>query len=169
MERTGVVTFKGNPVTLVGPELKVGDPAPDFVATNSTLADFKLSDLKGEVVIISAVPSIDTGVCELQTKRFNAEAANLNAKVVTISLDLPFAQKRFCGANDVTTNVLVSDYKYRSFQHAYGILMKELGLLSRSVFVIDKEGTLVYQQIVGEGVEQPNYDAAVAAAKAAGA
>lgn len=167
MERTGLVTFKGNPVTLVGPELKVGDPAPDFTATTNTLSDFKLSDLAGSVVIISAVPSIDTGICAIQTKRFNAEAANLSAKIVTISLDLPFAQKRFCGENDINTNVLVSDYKYHGFEKTYGLLMKELGLLARSVTVVGKDGAIVYQEIVEEGTKEPNYDAAIAAAKAA--
>src|SRR5262245_48381568 len=111
MERTGVVTFKGGGLTLVGPELKVGDAAPDFVAADGALQPVKLSDFKGQIVLISAVPSLDTPVCEIQTKRFNQEAAKLKAKVLTISLDLPFAQKRFCGANDIDGLMVLSDYK----------------------------------------------------------
>ncbi|MBI1389436.1 MAG: thiol peroxidase [bacterium] len=169
MERTGVITFKGNGMTLVGPELKTGAPAPDFTAVDNGLQPVKLSDLKGQVVIISAVPSIDTPVCELQTKRFNEEAGKLNAKVVTISLDLPFAQKRFCGAQGIANSVILSDYQQRDFANQFGVLIKELCLLSRAVFVVDKDGNLTYQEIVPEVTDHPNYDKAIEAAKAAGA
>lgn len=169
MERTGVITFKGNGMTLVGPELSVGSPAPDFTAVDNGLQPVKLSDLKGQVVIISAVPSIDTPVCELQTKRFNEEAGKLNAKVLTISCDLPFAQKRFCGAEGIENAVCLSDYQTRDFSEKFGVLIKELCLTSRAVFVIDKDGNLAYQDIVSEVTEHPDYDKALEAAKAAGA
>ncbi|MBZ0258896.1 thiol peroxidase, partial [bacterium] len=133
------------------------------------LQPVKLSDLKGQVVIISSVPSVDTPVCELQTKRFNEEANKLDAKVLTVSLDLPFAQKRFCAAEGLDKVVTVSDYKDRNFAETYGVLIKELCLCSRAVFVVDKDGKLVYQEIVGEVTEHPDYDKALEAAKAAGA
>lgn len=169
MERTGVITFKGNGMTLVGPDVNTGDPAPDFTCLDNGLAPVKLSDLKGQVVVISAVPSVDTPVCEAQTIRFNEEAAKLNAKVLTISMDLPFAQKRFCGANNIESAQTLSDYKDREFAHAYGVYIKELGLIARAVFVVDKEGKLVYKEIVGEVTEHPDYAKALEAAKQAGA
>jgi len=165
MERTGVITFKGNGMTLVGPELKLGDPAPNFTVVDGALKPVQLSDFKGQVVVISVVPSLDTPVCELQTKRFNEEASKLNAKVLTVSLDLPFAQKRFCSAFKIENVLTLSDYKDRSFGQAFGVLIKELALLTRSVFVIDKAGKIAYQEIVKEVTEQPNYDKALAEAK----
>jgi len=158
MERSGVITFKGNEMTLVGPALKVGEPAPDFTVVDNALQPVQLSSFKGEVVVISSVPSLDTPVCEQQTRRFNEEAASLNAKILTISVDLPFAQKRFCGANGIEAVVTLSDYKDRSFAQAFGLMIKELGLLTRAVFVIDQEGTLVYQEIVPEVTDHPNYE-----------
>lgn len=169
MERTGVITFKGGPMTLIGPELKVGEAAPDFCVVDTGLQPVKLSGFKGKVVIISSVPSVDTPVCELQTKRFNEEANQLDAKVLTVSLDLPFAQKRFCAAEGLDKVITVSDYKDRNFAETYGVLIKELCLCSRAVFVVDQEGKLVYQEIVGEVTEHPDYDKALEAAKAAGA
>ncbi|RJP30916.1 MAG: thiol peroxidase [Candidatus Omnitrophota bacterium] len=165
MERTGKITFKGNPMTLIGPELKVGDKAPDFTVVDTTLQPVKLSDFHGQVVILSAVPSLDTPVCELQTKRFNEEASKSNAKVLTISLDLPFAQKRFCSSFQIENVMTLSDYKDRSFAHAFGLLIKELGLITRAVFVVNQEGKIVYQEIVNEVTEQPDYEKALAAAK----
>ncbi|MBN2328776.1 MAG: thiol peroxidase [Candidatus Omnitrophica bacterium] len=169
MERTGVITFKGNPMTLIGPELNVGDAAPDFTVVDNGLQPVKLSDFKGQVVIISAVPSLDTPVCEMQTKNFNEKAASLNAKVLTISLDLPFAQKRFCSSFNIENVAVLSDYKDRSFAQAFGLLIKELALITRSVFVVDKQGAIAYQEIVKEVTEQPNYDKIIEAAKQAGA
>lgn len=169
MERTGIVTFKGNGMTLVGPEVAVGNEAPDFVCVNGGLEPVKLSDYKGEVVVISAVPSLDTPVCEVQTKRFNEEAAKLNAKILTISLDLPFAQKRFCTENGVEGLVVLSDYKERDFAGKFGLLIKELALIARAVYVIGKDGKVVYAEIVGEVAEHPDYDKALEAAKQAGA
>lgn len=169
MERTGVITFKGNPMTLIGPQLNVGDAAPDFTVVDGGLQPVNLSDFKGQVVIISAVPSLDTPVCELQTKTFNEKAAQLNAKVLTISLDLPFAQKRFCGAFKIEGVTCLSDYKDRSFAQAFGLLIKELALITRAVFVIDKNGKVAYNEIVKEVTEHPNYDKAIEEAKKAGA
>jgi len=169
MKRTGVITFKGNPMTLAGPELKTGEKAPDCTVLDNGLQPVKLSDFLGKVAIISAVPSLDTPVCELQTKRFNEEASKLNAKVLTVSMDLPFAQKRFCSSFSVNNVACLSDYKDHSFANAFGLLIDELGLIARAVFVIDKEGKIAYQEIVKEVTEQPNYAKAIAAAKEAGA
>ncbi|MGC9326062.1 MAG: thiol peroxidase [Candidatus Hinthialibacter sp.] len=169
MERTGVITFKGNPMTLIGPELKAGDPTPDFTVVNNELQPVKLSDLKGQVVVLSAVPSLDTPVCEMQTKNFNEKAASLNAKVLTISLDLPFAQKRFCSSFNIENVTVLSDYKDRSFAQTYGLLIQELALIARSVFVIDKQGIIAYKEIVNEVTDQPDYGKVIEAAKQAGA
>lgn len=168
-ERTGVITFKGNPMTLVGNAVKVGDKAPDFAATKTDLSVCKLADLAGKVVVIVSVPSLDTPVCDVEAKRFNDEAGKLgdDVVVVTISMDLPFAQRRWCGAVGTPKVVTVSDYKDHSFGVAYGLRIKELGLLTRAVIVVDKKGKVSYQEIVGEVTKEPNYDAAVAAAKAA--
>jgi thiol peroxidase len=169
MERTGIVTFKGGPLTLLGAELVTGLVAPDFTCVDNGMNPVSLSDFKGELVVISSVPSLDTPVCEVQTKRFNEEAANLNCKLLTISLDLPFAQTRFCAANGIENMTTLSDYRDRSFANAWGLLIKELKLLARGVFVVGKDGNLAYQQIVGEVAEEPEYDAALAAIRAAGA
>jgi thiol peroxidase len=166
MERKGVITFKGNPLTLVGPELKVGDTAPDFTAVDAGLKPVKLSDFKGQTVIISAVPSLDTPVCEIQTKKFNQEAGSLSAKVLTISLDLPFAQKRFCDAFQIQNVLLLSDYQSRQFGQAYGLLIKELSLLARAVFVIGGDGKIQYIEIVKEVTQEPNYKTALEKVKA---
>lgn len=169
MERSDVITFKGNGLTLLGPDLNVGDPAPDFTVVDNGLQPVKLSDFQGQVVILSAVPSLDTPTCETQTKRFNEEASKLNAKVLTISLDLPFAQKRFCESFNIDNVSTLSDYKARSFAENYGLLIKELGLITRAVFVVDKEGKIAYKEIVGEVSEEPDYSKALEAAKNAGA
>ncbi len=167
MERNNVITFKGNPLTLLGNELKVGDTAPDFTATDAGLKPVKLSDFKGQTVIISSVPSLDTPVCEIQTKKFNQEASSLNAKVLTLSMDLPFAQKRFCDAFSIKNVLTLSDYKERDFGNKFGLLIKELGLLARAVFVVSPNGRVSYIEIVKEVTQEPNYAAAIASIKTA--
>lgn len=169
MERTGVITFKGGGMTLVGNATNVGDSAPDFTCVDAGLSAVKLSDFSGQVVVLSTVPSLDTGVCEEQTKKFNESASGLNAKVLTISVDLPFAQKRFCGAHGIENVVTVSDYREREMANAYGLLIKELLLITRAVIVVDKDGKIAYQEIVSEVTNHPDYDKALEAAKAAGA
>jgi thiol peroxidase len=161
MERKNTITFKGNPMTLVGPELKVGDTAPDFTATGEGLKPVKLSDFKGRTVVISSVPSLDTPVCAAQTMKFNQEAGSLNAKILTVSLDLPFAQKRFCESQKIQNVTVVSDYKDRDFAAKYGLLIKELGLLTRAVLVVAPNGKLTYVEIVKEVTQEPNYTAAI--------
>ncbi|ANY75099.1 thiol peroxidase [Paenibacillus ihbetae] len=166
-ERTGAATFKGNPITLIGPQLKVGDAAPDFTVSKNLLEDASLKDFAGKIKLISVVPSLDTGVCDAQTRRFNEEAAGLGDDVVvlTISADLPFAQARWCGAAGVDRVVTLSDYKSRSFGEAYGVLIKEFQLDMRSIFVVDKEDKIAYVEYLGEMTEHPNYEAAVNAVK----
>lgn len=161
MERKGLITFKGGPLTLTGSEVKVGDTAPDFNCVNSSLQPVKLSDFKGQTVIISSVPSLDTPVCEIQTKKFNQEALGLNAKVLTVSMDLPFAQKRFCDAFKIQNVTVISDYKDKEFGNRYGLLIKELGLLTRAVLVIHPNGKVGYLEIVKEVTQEPNYKAAL--------
>lgn len=162
------VTFKGNPITLVGPEVKVGDKAPNFTVLANDLSPVTLEDSKGQVRLISVVPSVDTGVCDAQTRRFNEEAAKLdNVKVLTVSVDLPFAQKRWCAAAGIENVQTVSDHRDLSFGEAYGVVMKELRLLARSVFVVDSNDTVTYVEYVSEGTDHPNYEAAIEAAKAA--
>lgn len=169
-ERTGLVTFKGDPLTLLGPELKVGDDAPDVTLVNSDLDNVALGSYRGTIVVLSVVPSLDTGVCSTQTKRFNEEAANLaeDTEIVTVSMDLPFAQARWCGAEGVQRVTTLSDYKTHEFGKAYGVRIKELGLLARSVWVVDKHGDIRYIQIVKETTEEPDYAEALAAVKAMG-
>lgn len=164
MERKGIITFKGSPLTLLGPELKVGDTAPDFTAVDASLKPVKLSDFKGQTIIISVVPSLDTPVCEIQTKKFNQEAASLSAKVLTVSLDLPFAQKRFCDAFKIQNVTVLSDYKDHAFGNAYGLLIKELALLTRAVLVISND-RIQYLEIVKEVTQEPNYKAALDSVK----
>ncbi|KXG11618.1 putative thiol peroxidase [Anoxybacillus sp. P3H1B] len=162
------ITFKGNPVTLIGNEVKVGDKAPNFKVLANDLSEVTLSDTKGSVRLISVIPSIDTGVCDAQTRRFNEEAAKLdNVKVLTISVDLPFAQKRWCGANGIENVQVLSDHRDASFGQAYGVLIKELRLLARAVFVVDSSDTVTYVEYVSEATNHPNYEAAIEAAKAA--
>jgi len=166
-ERTGIITFKGNPFTLLGPALKVGDKAPDFTVVDNGLAPVTLASYAGKIKVISAVPSLDTPVCDTETRRFNQEAAGLpeNVVVLTVSLDLPFAQKRWCGAAGIDRVTTLSDYQERSFASAYGVLIKELKLLSRAIFVIDANDTIRNIQIVPEVTSEPDYAAVVAAVK----
>ncbi len=162
------ITFKGKPVTLIGPEIKVGDRAPDFTVLANDLTPVTLSDTKGQVRLISVIPSIDTGVCDAQTRRFNEEAANLpNVKILTISADLPFAQKRWCGAAGIDKVQTLSDHRELSFGKAYGVAIEELRLLARSIFVIDSNDTVTYVEYVSESTSHPNYEAAIEAARAA--
>jgi len=167
-ERSGIITFKGNPFTLLGPELKVGDKAPDFAVVDNGLAPVSLASSAGRIRIISSVPSLDTPVCDAETRRFNQEAAGLPGDVVvlTISLDLPFAQKRWCGAAGIDKVTTLSDYRERSFGQNYGVLIKELLLLTRAIFVVDGQGVIRYIQIVPEVTSEPDYAAVMAAAKA---
>jgi len=162
------VTFAGNPVTLLGNQLKVGEKAPNFTVLTNDLSEVTLNDSKGYVRLISVVPSIDTGVCDAQTRRFNEEAAKLdNVKVLTVSVDLPFAQKRWCGSNGIENVQTLSDHRDLSFGEAFGVAIKELRLLARSVFVVDSNDLVTYVQYVDEVTEHPNYEAAIEAAKAA--
>jgi thiol peroxidase len=166
-ERSGVITMKGQPLTLMGREVKVGDPAPDFEVTGNDLTPFLFSSRKGQVCIIASVPSLDTSVCDLETRRFNAEAATLSADIalLTISMDLPFAQKRWCGAAGVERLQTYSDHLLASFGLAYGVLIKELRLLARAVFVVDRQGIVRYAELVPELVNEPDYEAVLQAVK----
>src|SRR4030066_583116 len=157
-ERTGIITMKGNPLTLVGNEVKVGDLAPDFVALDNNLSPVLLSSFKGKVLVLSSVPSLDTPVCDLETRRFNEEASGLgsNVAILTISMDLPFAQKRWCGSAGVDKVVTLSDHRDASFGTSYGVLIKELRLLARAVFVLDRSGVIQYVEIVKELTQEPN-------------
>jgi len=161
------VTFKGNQITLVGPELKVGDKAPDFALVDNGLATVNLSSFAGKVKIISCVPSLDTPVCDTETRRFNQEAANLPGEVVvlTVSLDLPFAQKRWCGAAGIDKVITLSDYREHAFGKAYGVLIDELRLLTRSIFVLDRDNVIRYLQHVPEVTLEPDYSAVLEAAR----
>ncbi|MDQ0245906.1 thiol peroxidase [Bacillus fengqiuensis] len=162
------VTFKGNAVTLMGSQVKAGDKAPNFTVLANDLSEVTLDGTKGSVRLISVVPSIDTGVCDAQTRRFNEEAAKLdNVKVLTVSVDLPFAQKRWCGANGIENVQTVSDHRDLSFGEAYGVAIKELRLLARAVFVINSNDEVTYAEYVNEVTDHPNYEAAIEAAKAA--
>lgn len=166
-QRTGVATLKGNPITLIGPELKQGDQAPDFQLNKSLVDTVSLKDYAGKVKLISVVPSIDTGVCDAQTRRFNEEAGKLgdNVVILTVSADLPFAQARWCGAAGVDKVVMLSDYKDNNFGQAYGVLIDELKLDMRAIFVLDANDTIQYVQVLGEMTEHPDYEAALAAVK----
>jgi thioredoxin-dependent peroxiredoxin len=160
------VTFKGNPVTLLGNEVKVGDKAPNFSVLANDLSAFTLENTKGQVRLISAVPSLDTGVCDAETRRFNEEANSLgDVKVLTVSVDLPFAQKRWCGANGIENVQTLSDHRDLSFGEAYGVVIQELRLLARAVFVVDSTDTVTYVEYVSEATNHPNYEAVLEAAK----
>lgn len=165
--RKGAVTFQGEALTLLGPELKVGDRAPDFKLLGSDLSEVSLESFAGKLRVISTVPSLDTPVCDTQTRRFNEEATALgkNVAVLTVSMDLPFAQKRWCGAAGVQNVVTLSDHRNAAFAMAYGVLIEELRLLARSVFVVDEEGVIRYVQLVEEITDEPDYEAALAAVK----
>lgn len=166
-ERAGAVTMKGLPLTLVGSEVSVGDRAPDFEALNNDLQPVRLSQFAGKTVILSSVPSLDTPVCDMETRRFNQEAEKLGEDVVvlTISMDLPFAQKRWCGAAGVTRVITLSDHRDASFGQTYGVLIKELRLLARAVFVVGPDGVIKHSQLVKEITQEPDYAAVLDAVK----
>jgi thioredoxin-dependent peroxiredoxin len=162
------ITFGGNPVTLLGSEVKVGDKAPNFTVLANDLSPVTLEDSKGSVRLISVVPSLDTGVCDAQTRRFNEEAAKFdNVQILTISVDLPFAQGRWCGAAGVDKVQTLSDHRDLSFGEAYGVAIQEHRLLARAVFVVDSNDTVTYAEYVSEATDHPNYEAAIEAAKQA--
>jgi len=164
-ERIGAITMKGNPLILMGNEIKVGAQAPDATLVANDLSEVKLSSFKGKKIILSVVPSLDTPVCDLQTKRFNKEASSLKDVVVlTVSKDLPFAQKRWCGAAGATAVKTLSDYR-GNFGETYGVLIKGLGLLARCIFVIDERAQVTYVQLVKEVASEPNYDEVLKAVK----
>src|SRR5215469_13492583 len=166
MERAGATTLKGNPLTLIGPELKAGDAAPDFTLVDNGLKAVTLADTGHNVRIISVVPSLDTPVCDAQTKRFNEETAKLpGVDIITVSMDLPFAQKRWCGAFGVDNVKMLSDHKEASFGSHYGTLIKELRIESRAIFVVDQANTIKHAEYVKEVADFPNYEAALSAAK----
>jgi thiol peroxidase len=158
-ERIGMVTMKGNPITLVGDEVNVGQKAPDFVAIDHNLAPVKFSSYRGKICILASVPSLDTPVCATETRKFNEEASRLSPDIVilTISMDLPFAQKRWCGAEGITRVQTLSDHRDASFGTSYGVLIKELRLLARAVFLVDQKGVLQHVQLVKEIASEPNY------------
>lgn len=166
-EWTDLVTMEGQPLTVVGEEVKVGDKAPDFEVLANDLSTVKFSSFLGKVCIISAVPSLDTPVCSIQTRRFNEQASRLGPDVVTltISMDLPFAQKRWCAAEKVENVQTLSDHRDASFGESFGVLIKELRLLARSVFVVDKDGVVRYVQIVNELTNEPDYESVLEAVK----
>jgi len=165
LERSGLVTVRGNPVTLMGAEIKIGDKAPDFVVVNNDLEEVEFSSFKGKTCLIASVPSLDTPVCDMEARRFNEEAARLGdgVHILVISMDLPFAQKRWCGASGVDKVMTLSDHREASFGNAYGVLIKELRLLARAIFVVDTQGIIKYTQIVNEVSQEPDYEAALEA------
>ena len=168
-ERPGAVTYKGGPLTLVGDELAAGQAAPDFTLVTNDLEGKSLADFSGKVLVLVTVPSLDTPVCDVETRRFNEEAAALgnDVAVAAVSVDLPFAQKRWCGAAGIERVETLSDYKDRSFGEAYGLMIKELALLARAIVVVDRNGKVSYVQVVKEVTEEPDYDAVLAAIGAA--
>ncbi|MEQ9459437.1 MAG: thiol peroxidase [Phycisphaeraceae bacterium] len=168
-DRPAAVTLKGNPMTLVGPELKAGDKAPAFSLVANDMSAKSLDDYAGKVKILSVVPSLDTPVCDTETRKFNQEAASLgdNVVILTVSVDTPMAQKRWCAAAGVDKVHTLSDFKDHKFGTAYGVRIKEIGLLARQVFVIDKDNTITLAHLVKEVAEEPNYTAVLDAAKKA--
>jgi len=167
MERTGVITFLGGPLTLVGPEVKAGDKAPDFTVLDNGLGAKSLKDFAGKTVVLSVTPSLDTAVCDAQLRRFNQAAAGLgdDVAVLNVSMDLPFANGRFCSVAGIDRALTLSDHRDASFGQAYGVLIKELRLLARAIFVVGKDGVVKHAEIVPEVTHHPDYDKALAAAK----
>ena len=163
MERKGIVTIHGNPLTLIGPDLKAGDKAPGFTVIDNDLKEVSLKDFGGKIKVISVTPSLDTPVCDIQARRFNQEATNFSAEVavLNISMDLPFAIARFCNAAGIDRVKTLSDHRDASFGNAYGVLIKELRLLARSIFIIDKDDIIRHKEVVPEVSDHPDYDYAV--------
>jgi len=166
-ERQGLTAIHGNPLTLVGSPVKVGDKAPEFTVLDNDLAPKTLADYSEKVLVLSAVPSIDTPVCDMETRRFNSEAGKLgkDVKILTISMDLPFAQKRWCAAAEIEQVQTLSDHRDASFGLAYGLLIKELRLLARAVIVLDAARTIKYMELLPEVTNEPDYDKALSAIK----
>lgn len=166
-ERTGLVTMRGKPLTLVGGDVKIDQKAPDFVAIDNNLTPVSFESYHGKVCIISSVISLDTPVCDIQTKKFNEEASRLgpNFAILTMSMDLPFAQKRWCGAAGVDRIQTLSDHRDASFGTSYGVLIKELRLLARAIFLVDGKGVLQYKELVKEVTHEPDYNAVLSALK----
>jgi thiol peroxidase len=161
-----VVTLKGKPLTIVGPELKAGQKAPDFKLLAIDSSEIQLSQRKGKVRLLSVVHSLDTQVCDLQTRRFEAEASKFKSVVIyAVSMDLPFAQARYCGANNISNLKTLSDHREASFGRAYGVLIEELRLLSRAIFIIDRDDTIRYVEYVPEVTQHPDYNKAIEALK----
>ncbi len=165
MERNGIIKMKGKPLTLLGPDIKVGNSAPDFLVLDTKLAEVRMSDFSEKTKIISVTPSLDTAVCDLQLRRFNSEAASLphNVVVLNISMDLPFAIDRFCTTAGIDKAKALSDHRDAAFGTAYGVLIKELRLLARSIFIIDKSNIVRYKEIVPEQSSHPDYERALRA------
>ena len=165
MERTSLVTMHGNPLTLIGPDIRVGDRAPDFTVIDSDLNEVKLHDFADKIKVISVTPSLDTPVCDLQARRFNHEAASLplDVAVLNVSMDLPFAISRFCTVAEIDKVKGLSDHRDASFGAAYGVLIKELRILARSIFILDKDNIVIYKQLVPEETNHPDYDEALGA------
>ena len=166
-ERKGAVTMKGNPLTLIGNEVKVGDAVPDVVLLDNGLGPVKLSSFRGKNCVLVSVPSLDTPVCDMESRRFNEEATRLgpDVAILIVSMDLPFAQKRWCGAAGVTKVQTLSDHREASFGNSFGVLIKELRLLARAVFLVDKKGAIKYIQLVKEIAQEPNYQEVLEALK----
>ncbi len=166
-ERSDVVTLKGNPLTLIGAELKVGDTAPDFSVLEGLGAPVSLGDLAGKTKVFNVVLSVDTPVCDTQTKKFNEEAAGLgdDVEILTLSMDLPFALKRYCAAAGIDKVRTLTDYKDASFGEAYGVLIKEHRLLARAIFVVDKYNVVKHVEYVSEVASEPDYNSALEAVK----
>ena len=163
-ERPGAITMKGDPLTLIGDDVRVGDKAPDVTVVDGELQEVRLADrIKGGVSVILSVPSLDTSVCDAEVRRFNEKAAGLgrDVTVLTVSMDLPFAQQRWCGAADIDRVETVSDYRYAAFGQAFGVLIKELRLLARAVWVVDGDGVVRYTELVKEVADEPDYEAAL--------
>jgi len=165
MEDTRIVTIKGNPMVLEGRDVTPGDAAPDVQLLDNDLKPVRLSSYRGKTCIISSIPSLDTPVCDMETRRFNDAAVKLGGDVVilTVSMDLPFAQKRWCGAAGVDRVVTLSDHRSAEFGRLYGVLIKDLRLLARCVFVVDREGIVRYKQLVKEVSQEPDYEAVLTA------
>lgn len=167
MKERKTITFKGAPLTLLGEEIQIGDKAPTVTLTANDLKKVSFSFTPGKVTLLASVPSLDTPTCDLETRTFNEQAEKIgnHVEIVTVSMDLPFAQKRWCGAHGISHITTYSDYQERSFGEKYGVMIKELGLLSRALFVVDSSGIIRYKQYVKEISEQPNYDEVLAALK----
>jgi len=166
-ENKNIITFKGNPLTLVGPQILTGQAAPDVELLDNSLSPVKISSFKGKKLVIVAVPSLDTPVCDIEVRNFNKSAAELgdDVQIIAVSMDLPFAQARWCGAAEIEKVSTLSDHKTAEFGSAYGLLIKELRLLARAIFILDTEGTIRYKQIVKEVTDEPDYQQVLDALK----